>query len=66
MPHHPRLILAAALILAACLHASAQSPSTPPRTGIAAIEAYKGTWKVSSVTLDTAHSKAAKDENSPQ
>jgi hypothetical protein len=67
MPRHPRSILAATLILAAlilstCLYASTQSPSAPSRSGIAAIEAYKGTWKVSSVTLDTIHSKAAKDE----
>jgi hypothetical protein len=62
MPRHPLPILIAALILAACLRCSAQSPSTPSSTGIAAIEAYKGTWKFSSVTLDTPHSKAAKDE----
>jgi hypothetical protein len=62
MPNHPRLLLAATLILAACIHSSAQSPSAPAPTGIAAIEAYKGTWKFSSVTLDTPHSKAAKDE----
>jgi hypothetical protein len=30
--------------------------------GIAAIEAYKGTWKFSSVTVETPHSKAGKDE----
>lgn len=69
MPHHSRPIIAAAFILAvgilcACIHGSAQSPSpsSPPPPGIAAIEAYKGTWKFSSVTLDTPHSKAAKDE----
>jgi hypothetical protein len=68
MARHSRLIIAAALILAACVHGSAQSqsgqsaPSAPPAAGIAAIEAYRGTWKFSSVTLDTPHSKAAKDE----
>ena len=65
MPRHPRLLIAAVLILAACVHGSAQSPSAPAAasaSGIAAIEAYKGTWKISTVTVDTAHSKAAKDE----
>jgi hypothetical protein len=68
MPRHPRWIAAVALIFAmwvqgaACVQGAAQSPSAPAATGIAAIEAYKGTWKFSSVTLDTPHSKAAKDE----
>jgi len=63
MPQRPqRLLIAAALLLAACVHGAAQSPSTTSPAGIAAIEAYKGTWKISTVTVDTAHSKAAKDE----
>ncbi len=74
MPRQSRLIIAVALIFAmcvqgaACVQGSAQSKSAQsaaPATsaaGIAAIEVYKGTWKFSSVTLDTAHSKAAKDE----
>lgn len=65
MPRHSHFILAAALTIAACVQGSAQppqSPATPSSAGIAAIEAYKGTWKFSSVTLDTPHSKAAKDE----
>ena len=62
MPHHHHLLIAATLILAACIPGAAQSPSAPPNKGIAAIEAYKGTWKISTVTLDTAHSKAAHDE----
>ncbi|HEY2820183.1 MAG TPA: hypothetical protein VGJ06_03995 [Candidatus Acidoferrum sp.] len=62
MPRHHRPLLTALLILAASILTPAQSPSTPPRTGIAAIESYKGTWKFTSTTLDTAHSKSAKDE----
>lgn len=61
MPRH-RLLIAATLILAACIHGSAQSPATISPAGIAAIEAYKGTWKISTVARDTAHSKAAHDE----
>jgi hypothetical protein len=70
MPRHPRWIAAAALVFVMCVqgaagvHGSSQSPapSAPAPAGIAAIEVYKGTWKVSSVTLDTPHSKAGKDE----
>ncbi len=67
MPRRPRWIIAAAFfvtagILFASVRGSAQSSSATTPSGIAAIEAYKGTWKVSSVTLDTPHSKAAKDE----
>lgn len=66
MPRNPRWIAAAALILAACIHGAAQSPtpaqSAPAPSGIDAIAAYKGTWKFSSVTIDAAGNKSAKDE----
>jgi hypothetical protein len=52
----------AALVTYAFVHASAQSPSTPSGLGIGAIKAYEGTWKFSSVSLDTPYSKAGKDE----
>src|ERR1700742_5024133 len=71
MLRHPRLLFAAILILSACLHASAQSQPqpqsslpapAPTQTGLDALSAYQGTWKFTSTTLDTPHSKSSHDE----
>ncbi len=55
--------VAAALLVASLSPAWAQPATASSTYGVAAIEAYKGTWKLNSDSLNTAHSKAGHDEN---
>jgi len=57
-------LLVAAGLLGACVNPVwGQTTPAASKDGIAAIEGYKGTWKLRADSLNTAHSKAGHDEN---
>lgn len=58
-----RELLVAAVILGGSFSPVWAQPAPVSKDGIAAIQAYKGTWKLKADTLDTAHSKARHDES---
>ena len=59
---HCKFILTA-ILAGGAIWAGAQAQPSPAGDGIAAIQAYRGTWKLKADSIDTAHSKAGHDEN---
>jgi hypothetical protein len=52
-----------AILAGSAICAGANSQPSTTGNGIAAIQAYQGTWKLKADSFDTAHSKAGHDEN---